>query len=81
MTGTYHATCPDGERGLGFQSLWAGSLDLPSDKERVWGVLEGSQRGEGFVVVVVPGASGSSGPCYWGPWLSFSYPVRRPVGK
>lgn len=65
MPGTCHATCPDGERGLGFQSPWAGSLDLPSDKERCevsWGRDGGQPSGRGcfFVcfVLSVPGASG-----------------------
>lgn len=51
VTGTCHATCPDGERGLGFQSPWAGSLDLPSDKESCgvsWGRDGGQPAGRGF---------------------------------
>lgn len=44
----------------------------------MWGVLEGSQWGEGFVVVVVvlvPGASGSSGSCYCPPPLASLFPT------
>lgn len=65
VTGSCHATCPDGERGLGFQSPWAGSLDLPSDKERCgvsWGRDGGLPAGRGFFAV--PEASGSSGSCH-----------------
>lgn len=88
MPGTCHATCPDGERGLGFQSPWAGSLDLPSDKERCevsWGRDGGQPVGRGcfFVCFVLfclcQGPRVSSGSCHWGPWLSFFLPCKEAI--